>query len=141
MMFQGNFIDLVIIALLIIWITDGWDRGFFVLLTDLIAFLGAFLFGLRFYSRAAYFFVEYFSLSRGFANALGFFLAYSIAHSIIAMVLVSVIRELPKKYFPRLWQKFMGIFPAALNGLVVVAALLNILLKLFFVDSSPCIGT
>jgi uncharacterized protein YkwD len=129
-MFQGNFIDLIIIALLIIWITDGWDRGFFILLTDLIAFLGAFLFGLRFYSRAAYIFVEYFSLSRGFANALGFFLAYSIAHSIIAMVLVSVIRELPEKYFPRLWQKFMGIFPAALNGLVMVAALLTFAVSL-----------
>lgn len=130
MTFQGNFIDLVIIALLLIWISDGWKRGFFVLLTDLIAFLGAFIFALRFYSRAAFFFIEYFALSRGFANALGFFLVYGVAHSIIAVILVSVLRELPQKYFPRLWQKFMGIFPAAVNGVIVIAALLTLAVSL-----------
>lgn len=124
MSFQGNYIDLVIIALLLIWISDGWERGFFNLISDLVAFLGAFVFGLRFYSRVAFVFIEYFSISRGFANALGFFLVYTIAHSLIAAVLVQTLRRLPDEYFPRLWQKFMGVFPAAGNGLIVISALL-----------------
>lgn len=129
-MFQGNFVDLIILVLLFIWITDGWERGFFVGVTELIAFLGSFIFGLRFYSRAAFFFIEYFSLSRAFANALGFFVVYSIAHSMIAMILLGVLRELPRKYFPRFWQKLTGIFPAAINGLIVVAALLTFAVSL-----------
>ncbi|MCH7952127.1 CvpA family protein [Patescibacteria group bacterium] len=124
--FQGNYIDLIIFVLLFIWIVDGWERGFFVLLANLVSFLGSFVFALRFYSRTAFVFIEYFSLSRGFANALGFFLVYLIAHSIITVILVGVLRELPQRYSPRLWQKFLGIFPAALNGLIVVAVLLTL---------------
>lgn len=130
MMFQGNFVDLFIIVLLFIWVSDGWERGVFVLLADLIAFLGSFIFGLRFYSRAAYVFVEYFSMSRGFANALGFLVVYIIAHAILLMILVRVLRELRGDFFPVLLRKFLGIIPAAINGLIVVAALLTFAVSL-----------
>lgn len=130
MIFQGNYIDLIILALLVIWVIDGWERGFFALLADLIAFFGSFLFGLRFYSRAAFVFAEYFTLSRGVANALGFFIVYTIAHAVLVTILVSVLRQLPLKFLPRLIRKILGIFPAAVNGFVVVAALLTLAVSL-----------
>lgn len=128
--FQGNYIDLIILFVLFVWVVDGWERGFFMVLADLVAFLGSFLFGLRFYTRAAQLFMEYFSLSRGFANALGFFMVYSVAHGIIALVFVGVIREIPLKHFPKLFRKLLGIFPAAVNGLIIVAAVLTMAVSL-----------
>lgn len=100
------------------------------MLADLVAFLGAFVFGLRFYSRAAWVFVEYFSIPRGFSNALGFLLVYGLAHLIITFLLIGTLRGLPRRYFPKLWQQFMGIFPAACNGTIIVAALLTLAVSL-----------
>ena len=130
MTFQGNYIDLILIILLIVWIADGWERGFFHLITDLVSFLGSFVFGLRYYSRAAYIFISYFSISRGIANALGFLLVYTAAHAILALLLVGLLRGIPEKYFPRLWQKFMGIFPAFVNGVVIIAVVLTLAVSL-----------
>jgi uncharacterized membrane protein required for colicin V production len=128
--FQGNYIDLIIIALLFVWAMDGWERGLLLVLADVAAFIGSFLFGLTFYSRAAYIFLNYFSLSRGFANALGFFLVYAAAHLLIASLLVSALRRVPESYFPKLWQKILGIFPALFNGAILVAAILSLVASL-----------
>ncbi len=128
--FKGNYVDLIILALLSIWVFDGWERGFFLLLADLVAFIGSFLFGLAFYSRAAYLFTIYFSLSRGFANALGFFFVYGMAHALIATLLVSALRKVPIDYLPKLWHKALGIFPALINGSILVAAVLTLSVSL-----------
>ncbi len=130
MMFQGNFVDLIILFLLFIWMFDGWERGFFHLLADLFAFLGSFLFGLRFYSRVAFLFIEYFALSRGFANALGFFLVYSVAQTIFHLIFLQALKGVPLNLLPRFLRKFLGIFPALLNGLIVIAAIITIVVSL-----------
>ncbi len=129
-MFEGNFIDLIILILLFIWAVDGWERGVFHLLADLIAFLGSFLFGLRFYSRVAFVFIEYFALSRGFANALGFIVVYSTAHTIFHLLLVRVLRGIPLDVLPRLLRKVLGVVPALLNGVIIIAAILTMVVSL-----------
>jgi uncharacterized protein YkwD len=126
MIFQGNYIDLIILFVLFIWVIDGWERGVFFILSDLISFVGAFLFGLRFYTRVSHLFIDNFSISRGISNALGFIVVYSIAHSIIGLILVGAIKGIPQKYFPRFWQKFLGIFPALFNGIVMIAVILTL---------------
>ncbi len=123
-MLQGNFIDLLILILLAVWVLDAWEEGFFILAADLVAFLGAFVFGLRFYSRAAQLFVESFALSRGIANSLGFMFVYILSHTILTVVLVAVLKEFSFGKLSRFWQKLLGIIPSTINGLVIVAVLL-----------------
>ena len=126
MLFQGNIVDLLILLILFIWIVDAWDEGFFILVADLIAFLGAFVFALRFYPRSAELFSQLFLLSRGIANVIGFLFVYLLSHATLTVVLVGALKELPTKKLSRLWRNLLGLFPSLINGLIVSAVLLTL---------------
>lgn len=130
MNFQGNYIDLLVLAVLFFWVYDARDRGIFLLAIDLLAFVGSFLLGLFFYGQAAQLFTHYFTLSRAFANALGFVLIYILSHAVIEIFFMNILRRLQMKKVPPFWQKLLGLVPATANGLIVVSALLTLAISL-----------
>jgi hypothetical protein len=67
-----NYIDILIILVLILYATDGWVRGLWDKLSDLVGFLLSFLLALRLYPLVANLFVSHIGLSRHFAKASGF---------------------------------------------------------------------
>lgn len=128
MTFQGNWVDLVVVGVTAYFIWDGWKRGIFVLLAQLISFVGAVLVAYRLYGRVTLFLMAAFSLSRGLAQAVAFLLIAYGTEEFLVWISSLVIGRIPQKYFPRWWKGIMSVVPSLLSGVVVTALVLSAIL-------------
>lgn len=53
MALQGNYIDVIVLVILLWYAIEGIKRGFWVLIGDLVSFLGSFFLAFRFYPFAS----------------------------------------------------------------------------------------
>lgn len=131
MSFNGNWIDLVILVVLGFYLLEGLERGFWVLVAELGSFVGALALALRFYPDGANLLVANFGLPGSFANALAFLLIAFISQVLLSWFFGSfVLVKLPKKLLETQWQKLGGAAASVLNGLVLAAFILTLLVAL-----------
>ena len=69
---QANWIDLVIILILVYFLSDSWRLGFWVILADFLGFLISLVAALFGYSFVSTLLQDNFSIPRSLENALGF---------------------------------------------------------------------
>lgn len=127
---SGNWVDLVIVIILIYFASEAWRHGVWVLLADFISFLGSLLISLRFYQTTASFLRSSFNLAHSISNALGFLITALIAESILGFVLAHAIRRLPEGLWKNRWSKFLALIPAIGEGVVVIAFILTLFIGL-----------
>lgn len=127
---QGNWVDLVIVAVLIYFLSVGWTVGFWSVLTDFLSLTVSILIALSVYQFAADFLRSNFSLSYALANAIGFLFTAVLVEGIIGYFLSRVVRKIPGRYWNNVWNKVLGILPATAEGLIVVGFVLTLLISL-----------
>lgn len=128
---NGNWIDLIILIVLVFYVLEGLERGFWVLVTELGAFIGSLAAALRFYPAAAKFFIDNFSLPHSFANAIGFLAIAFLAQILILWFFVpKILVSIPKKIFEAKFEKILGIIPSVINGLIITAFFLTLFVAL-----------
>lgn len=134
-----NWIDILVLILLVFYCIEGYGQGFLIAFVDLIAFSLSFLLGISFYSKVALFLLKTFSISQGFANAIGFFIVAVIAEVVLAYVLKNLIanvplyaKEGPKEDALKKINKLFGIIPGILSGLILSAFILSLIITLPF---------
>ncbi|MBI2022100.1 CvpA family protein [Candidatus Daviesbacteria bacterium] len=119
-----NWVDLLILLVLILFILDGVGKRFFWELLDLFSFIMAFLLSLRFYNLAADFLDNNLNVPHSLSNVLGFitiwFLVESLLFSIIHLSLLrhKFITEVEKPL-----NRFSFI-PSFLRGLIFITVIL-----------------
>lgn len=126
--FQGNWVDLVILVILIYYVSEAWRVGFWVILADFIGFLISLLIGLRGFSLIAVLLKDLFSLPYSLANALGFLIVAGFAEAIIGLILTSFIRKIPIKFWRRPWSNLLATIPAIGQGLIIISFILTLAL-------------
>lgn len=132
-----NWIDIVIAVVLVFYSIEGYSLGFLVASIDFISFILSFILGIALYGFFGNFLVKYFSVPQGFANAIGFFAAAVLSEMVFNFVLKSLVLGLPiftgpkHKLFKKL-NKFFGIIPGFLSGLLLVAFILSLIIALPF---------
>ncbi|OGH05935.1 MAG: hypothetical protein A2171_02695 [Candidatus Levybacteria bacterium RBG_13_35_9] len=134
-----NWIDVIVLALIIIYGIEGYFLGFLGSLVDLISFVASFIFGLSFYSVVAKLLIGFLHMPQGFANAVGFL--------ILAILFEIVLNILLKKFVFKLSvfvkihihkSKFLtvgnllGILPGALSGIILSAFIVSLIITLPF---------
>lgn len=138
---QGNWVDLVIVSVVILYLIGGWSRGLLLGLVDLGGFILSFIASLKFYSVVGEFLMTNFSLTRGIANAVGFFLAGFVFEIFFSLIIKFFFRKVyPKiaislnkeKYLSYLLKadKLFGFIPALGEGIVLVSFILTLLVAL-----------
>lgn len=127
---NGNWVDLVIIAILLYYTSEAWRYGFFYILSDFISFLLSLLISLRTYKFAASFLTSNFDLPNSFANALGFIAMSIILEIIIGQIFSYIISGLPKKVLASKINRALGLIPALGEGLILIAFLLTAVVAL-----------
>lgn len=137
-MFGLNWLDILVLIVLIFYAIEGYSLGFMLSLIDFISFIASFVLGIAFYSRIADFLVSTFKISQGFANAIGFFVAaaiFEVAFNLTLRALISGVPTLANgprtQNFKRINQ-FLGIFPGIASGLVLSAFILSLIVALPF---------
>ena len=118
---HGNWVDLVIILVVIFFIHQGFVSGFWSILVDFVSFFGALLISLKTYQLAAKFLQSNFSLTNPLANALGYLAMAVIAEILISFILAFFIKKLPKKILKNHITKFLGVILSFLQGLILIA--------------------
>ncbi len=126
----GNWIDLIIIAIVLFFAIEGMRHGFWVILADFLSFLGSILISFRAYQYVAGLLRANFSLSPSVSNALGFLITAIITEALLGYLLGHAVAKIPKKYLKMKGQKLLAILPALGEGLIIVAFILTLALGL-----------
>ncbi|RJQ38399.1 hypothetical protein C4559_01235 [Candidatus Microgenomates bacterium] len=137
-----NFLDIIILIVLLFYAFEGYALGFVASFLDFASFIFSFVIGLRFYSFFGNLIAVYFSVPKGFANAIGFFLAaflFEIIFSIIFRKLQKLILSKKKeknlgekKSFGQKLNHLFGIIPGIASALVLLSFLLTVIISLPF---------
>lgn len=135
--FGLNWIDILILVTLLFYAIEGYALGFFNALLDLISFVLAFFLGLSFYAFFGKLLITYLSISPGFANAIGFFIAAFLTEIIFNLIFKGMvsnffyIKELDQK--AKILHKinnFLGVIPAVFSGILLLSFILVLLVTL-----------
>lgn len=127
---NGNWVDLVILVILIYMVADAWRVGFWVLISDFLGFLLSLVVALRGYSYIGSILESSFALPHSVANALGFFIVAGVSESFFGFLFFKFIRKIPYKFWKAPWNNIVGIFPALGQGLVLVSFILTLIVSL-----------
>lgn len=123
-----NWIDYLILTVLLFYAYEGYASGFIGALLDLVSFVSSFLIGLRFYGLIAEILVSNFSMVQGFADAIGFFIVVFIAQTVIGIIIRKFFKAGPKSL--RGFNKWFGILPGVLSGVILVTFILVFIITL-----------
>ena len=121
---QGNWVDLVILIVLVYFISEAWRVGFWIILADFLGFVLSLVIALSGYSFAAGLLRQNFSLPHSVANALGFLATAGISEAILSFALIRVVKKIPYKLWKKPWTNIAATLPAFGQGLVIVSFIL-----------------
>jgi uncharacterized protein YkwD len=128
--FNLNWVDLLIILIIVFFLVEGFRHGFWVILADFLSFLLSLLIALRFYPFVSEILKGIFTLSRSVSNALGFLIAAIVAELLLGYIFGIIISKLPSTWKKNPWSKYLSVFPALGEALVLVAFILILLIGL-----------
>ncbi|MBI4089733.1 MAG: CvpA family protein, partial [Candidatus Levybacteria bacterium] len=127
-MLNLNWVDYLILAILLFYSYEGYSSGFIGAVLDLANFIISFLVGLRAYGFFAGILATQLSIPKGFADAIGFFAITFIAEIILG-ILIKTFFTFELRIFKRL-NNILGIVPGILSGLIIITFILVIAISL-----------
>ena len=138
-----NFLDIIIILIILFYVREGYTLGFTLAFLDLISFIIAFIAALKFYTFVAAFFSTFFNMPLGLANALGFFLVAFVSEVIMSLLARRITKYLPSlppgTWFTKAFASvnhWLGILPGLVSAFIILSFLLSIIVTF---PSSPLI--
>lgn len=126
--FQPNWIDLLIIVFVVVYILEGYGRGFLSLVFELAAFFASFVISLKSYPYLAALLSQHLSLPSGLANAVSFLCLGLILEQVIVHLGILLQEKMPLAYRRHPANRYLGILPLFGNASIIVAFLLSLLL-------------
>lgn len=130
-----SWIDIVIVAVLLFYAVEGYALGAIPALFDLLQFAGSFVVGLQFYRVLVPIFTHLVKIPAGIAEAVSFFVLAFVSelllHIFFTMLQKRVLQDsfLQKPNLQRL-NKFLGIIPGLVSGVVLVMFILTVVVAL-----------
>lgn len=128
-MLSLNWIDYLILLVLVFYAYGGYASGFVRAFLDLTNFVLSFLIGLKFYGLIAGILAQKFSIPQGFSDAIGFFIVTLSAEIIIGILLQSflsfnTLTSLRSGSIFKSFNKIFGILPGILSGAILISFIL-----------------
>ncbi len=127
---QGNWVDLIIIAVLVYFMTEAFRRGLWILLADFTSFLLALIVALFGYRFIASFYRSGFSLPHSFSNVLGFLTLAVMGGGLFGFLFSKILKKIPDRFWKKRAGYILAIFPALGEGIVIIAFILTIVVGL-----------
>jgi uncharacterized protein YkwD len=125
-----NFVDLLLLLVVVLSVLVGWQRGFILSLLDLIRWVGSLLLALRFYSTVASWIEAYTQWSDVWTRPLAFLLVLFLAGAVIQLLGHALLRRIPREVHKRAFNRILGLFPGFISGVITAAILAPLLLAL-----------
>ncbi len=120
-----NWIDLIIIITLFVFVLEALGRSLVIETLDFLSFLLAFFLSLKFYNLPAKFFETQFDIPRSLSLVIGFMVVWFFTEITFYFIAKLVLNKIPKLKFSAL--NYLSIVPAFFRGLILVALFLVLL--------------
>jgi uncharacterized protein YkwD len=130
-----NWVDAIIFAIIMLYAIEGYGLGIVFACFDVFKFVISFIAGLKGYGFIALILSQAVHMPKGYANAIGFFLAAVITDIICHLLLKKIARKInnalqKNQYISLNLSNFFGIFPAMLSGTILLMFLLTVIIAL-----------
>jgi len=122
-----NYVDIVLLLIMVLAIWGGWKKGFILGTVNLLVWIGSLVLGFFFYTFLA-------GILQGFAPGLGvwtiplsFIITIILARILLALIFNLILRQTPETVHGHGANRFLGIIPGFINGLIyatIIAAIL-----------------
>lgn len=119
-----NWVDLIIILIVISFAYDGIKRGFLLQTFNIAGFLFSLLASLALYAPVSELLTRIFNLPKIAANPIGFLVVWIVAEAIFFGLFSSLYAKFIARFHPHKINKYLGIIPAVLNALLFLAFVL-----------------
>jgi uncharacterized protein YkwD len=129
-----NWVDIVIVIIILIAVWSGWHRGFILGSLDLLTWVGSLVLGYVFYPYTAKGLYRFVDLGV-WLLPLAFILTALIARILIGFFTRFIVRAIPDDVNEGGINKFLGLIPGAINGWVMAVIISALLLALPLKDS------
>ena len=125
-----NWLDLLVIIFVALAVLDGWRRGLILQTLELVAFLAAIWFGLRYYANLADWLVGHYHVSVLLAKPVAFLALWLVAEGVSFLLLWLISRVIPETVKRTRWNHLLGVVPAVAKTVVYLGVGLSILVFL-----------
>lgn len=127
---QANWVDLLIVAIVIYALIDGWRRGLLVLLANLISFLASLWLAVRYHGIAAGFLTTTFGLTSAWTTVSGYMIVGLLSQLVIETIVLALLTRLPSDIFASRANVWLGSVVSSVNALIVTAFVFLLVLAL-----------
>ncbi len=123
-----NWIDLVIIAITIYFVIDGWERGLVAQLANLLAFLTSLWLAIRYHASVGAFITQKFGIATTWADVVGYLLIAFATQILLEEIIEFAMGKLPQKVAESKTNHALGGVLSVLSGLVTISFFLLLFL-------------
>ncbi|MEK7142661.1 MAG: CvpA family protein [Patescibacteria group bacterium] len=126
-----SWLDLIVLFIIVLYAIDGFRRGFIKVAFDVVGIFISFIIALKFYNFAGSVFAS-FGLNQNFTKIVGFLSLWVIFEIIFFLISLLIFHYIPKYVHLNRTNKWFGILPGILKGIMIVSILIMILMVLPF---------
>jgi len=122
-----NYVDIILLLVMALAVWAGWKRGFIIGSINLIVWIGSLLAGFFFYQYAGNFLKETFPRLGEWTLPIAFFSIVVLTRIVLGLIFNLILRQTPREAHVNGVNRFLGIFPGIVNGIIyttIIAALL-----------------
>ncbi|OAQ40762.1 hypothetical protein A5893_07435 [Pedobacter psychrophilus] len=125
-----NYVDFILIAILLLAVYQSYRRGFILGALELLALVASIFAAFLTYLYIATFLDDHYQIEERWLFPLSFFIAIIIARLIIGAIIYKLVKNISNKTHQSPLNKVMGIFPGMIRGLFYSALIALIFLFL-----------
>ena len=125
-----NWIDFILIIVVLFSVMTGWKKGFILATLDLATWVGSILAGFFFYRELGDVFEKYIPKLGVWTSPVAFLTTILLARFVLALITRSLLRATSEDTHRDSANKFLGIIPGAINGGINATILAAMLLAL-----------
>lgn len=130
-----NFVDVILILIVLLNVFGGWQRGFILGLLDLTRWVVSWLAALYFYQPLAAQFVRLFGWTETWSAPIAFLAIVVLAGLLIQILGGYLLKRIPKTVHENRVNRFLGLLPGAANGLITATILSALLFAVPFSET------
>lgn len=124
-----NWIDLLLILIILLGVIGGWSRGFLIESLSLLTWIGSLIAGYLFYPYAVAALEKFFKLGV-WLLPVGFLITAVIAGILLGFIRRWIVRNIPEQTNESRINKILGLIPGAAHGLIYAIIISALLLAL-----------
>ena len=125
---EFNYVDLLLLLIILVSVLAGWQRGFIRGLLDLVRWVGSLIIGLRYYQPVARWLAPHAAWPEVWNRPIAFIITAALAGVLIQLVGHLLIRKISEDTHRSTANRLLGTLPGFVSGVITAAITASLLL-------------